>query len=81
LNTTSKTESEIRQRFQTTIPQEIRDRMELEIGDQLIWKYDERKKEITVIQKPKSFSDALWGLKKKDEVETELQKKTGMEQA
>lgn len=81
MNTTSKTESEIRQRYQTTIPQEIREQMKLEIGDQLIWKYDEKKKEITVIQKPKSFSDALWGLKKKDEVGTELQKKIGIEEA
>jgi bifunctional DNA-binding transcriptional regulator/antitoxin component of YhaV-PrlF toxin-antitoxin module len=59
-----KSESEIRQRYQTTIPQEIRDKMKLDIGDQLIWKYDESREEIIVIRKPKSFADALWGLGK-----------------
>jgi bifunctional DNA-binding transcriptional regulator/antitoxin component of YhaV-PrlF toxin-antitoxin module len=57
-----KSESEIRQRYQTTVPQEIRDRMGLEIGDSLLWAYDQEKDEIRIIKKPQSFSDSLWGL-------------------
>lgn len=59
-----KTESEIKQRFQTTIPKEIREKAKLDIGDELIWKYDEIKDEINIIRKPKRFTDALWGLGK-----------------
>ncbi|WP_226034769.1 AbrB/MazE/SpoVT family DNA-binding domain-containing protein [Aquibacillus saliphilus] len=57
-----KSESDIRQRFQTTIPQEIRDKVNLEIGDTLLWMYDDIRNEIVVMPKPKSFSDAIWGL-------------------
>lgn len=64
MESNAKSESEIRQRYQTTIPQEIREKMGLDIGDQLIWKYDETRDEIIVVRKPKSFSDALWGLGK-----------------
>lgn len=55
-------ESEIRNRFQTTIPKEVREKAGLEIGDNLLWMYDEIRKEITVMPKPKSFSDAMFGL-------------------
>jgi len=64
VSNTLRTESEIKQRYQTTIPKEIRDKAKLDIGDELIWKYDEIRDEITVIRKPKRFSDALWGLGK-----------------
>jgi bifunctional DNA-binding transcriptional regulator/antitoxin component of YhaV-PrlF toxin-antitoxin module len=64
MSNTLRTESEIKQRYQTTIPKEIRDKAKLDIGDELIWKYDEIRDEITVIRKPKRFSDALWGLGK-----------------
>lgn len=60
-----KSESEIKQKYQTTVPKEIRDKAGLDIGDGLIWKYDEIRDEIIVIRKPKKFSDALWGLGKK----------------
>ncbi|WP_134702517.1 AbrB/MazE/SpoVT family DNA-binding domain-containing protein [Ammoniphilus sp. YIM 78166] len=63
-NTLKASESEIRQRYQTTIPQEIRDQAKLDVGDNLIWKYDKTRDEIIVIRKPKSFSDAIWGLGK-----------------
>ena len=59
-----KTESEIRTKYQITIPEEIRRKANLNIGDKLIWKYDEVHKEIIVMPKPKSFSDKLWGLGK-----------------
>ena len=59
-----KSESEIRQRFQTTIPQDIREKAKLQVGDQLIWQYDEVRNEIIVMPKPKNFSDAIWGLGK-----------------
>ncbi|MFC4766481.1 AbrB/MazE/SpoVT family DNA-binding domain-containing protein [Effusibacillus consociatus] len=59
-----KSESEIKNRFQTTIPKDIREKANLGIGDGLIWKYDEIRDEIIVIRKPKRFSDALWGLGK-----------------
>lgn len=61
---TTKAESEIRQRYQTTIPHEIRERAHLEIGDQLLWMYDETRNEIIVMAKPKNFTDAIWGLGK-----------------
>ena len=57
-----KSESKLKNRFQTTIPKEIRDKANLDIGDGLIWKYDEIRDEIIVIREPKRFSDALWGL-------------------
>jgi bifunctional DNA-binding transcriptional regulator/antitoxin component of YhaV-PrlF toxin-antitoxin module len=58
----AKSESEIRQRYQTTVPQEVRERMGLEVGDSLLWTYDEERDEIRIIKKPQSFSDSLWGL-------------------
>ena len=57
-----KSESDIRQRYQTTVPQDIREKMGLEIGDSLLWSYDKEKDEIRIIKKPKSFSDSLWEL-------------------
>lgn len=59
-----RSESEIKQRYQTTIPKDIREKAKLDVGDGLIWKYDELRDEIIVIRKPKRFSDALWGLGK-----------------
>jgi bifunctional DNA-binding transcriptional regulator/antitoxin component of YhaV-PrlF toxin-antitoxin module len=59
-----KSESEIRTRYQITIPEEIRTRAKLNIGDSLLWQYDEIRQEIIVMPKPKSFSDKLWGLGK-----------------
>lgn len=59
-----KTESEIRTKFQITIPDDIRKKANLHIGDTLIWQYDEMQQEIIVMPKPKSFSDKLWGLGK-----------------
>jgi bifunctional DNA-binding transcriptional regulator/antitoxin component of YhaV-PrlF toxin-antitoxin module len=66
MSNTLRTESEIKQRYQTTIPKEIRDKAKLDIGDELIWKYDEIRDEIIVIRKPKRFSDALWGFRKRN---------------
>lgn len=57
-------ESEIKQRYQTTIPKDIREKAKLDIGDGLIWKYDELRDEIIIIRKPHKFSDAIWGLGK-----------------
>lgn len=59
-----KLETEIRSRYQITIPEEIRTRAKLNVGDSLLWQYDETRQEIVVIPKPKSFSDKLWGLGK-----------------
>ncbi|WP_051331056.1 AbrB/MazE/SpoVT family DNA-binding domain-containing protein [Aneurinibacillus terranovensis] len=59
-----RSESEIKQRYQTTIPKEIREKAKLDVGDELIWKYDQISDEIIVIRKPKKFSDAFWGLGK-----------------
>lgn len=59
-----KSESEIRTRYQITIPEEIRTRANLNIGDKLIWQYDEIRSEIIVMPKPNSFSNKLWGLGK-----------------
>jgi bifunctional DNA-binding transcriptional regulator/antitoxin component of YhaV-PrlF toxin-antitoxin module len=59
-----RSESEIKQRYQTTIPKNIREKAKLGVGDELIWKYDEIRDEILVIRKPKCFSDAFWGLGK-----------------
>lgn len=59
-----KSESEIRTRYQITIPEEIRTRAKLNIGDSLLWQYDDIRQEIIVMPKPKSFSDKLWGLGK-----------------
>lgn len=60
-----RTESEIRTKFQITIPDEIRKKANLNIGDKLIWLYDEVHQDIIVMPKPKSFSEKLWGLGKK----------------
>ncbi len=59
-----KSESEIRTRYQITIPEEIRTRAQLKIGDSLLWQYDGIRQEIIVMPKPKSFSEKLWGLGK-----------------
>jgi bifunctional DNA-binding transcriptional regulator/antitoxin component of YhaV-PrlF toxin-antitoxin module len=59
-----KTESEIRAKYQITIPEDIRKKANLNIGDKLIWQYDEVRSEITVMPRPKSFTDKLWGLGK-----------------
>jgi bifunctional DNA-binding transcriptional regulator/antitoxin component of YhaV-PrlF toxin-antitoxin module len=64
LDNTNKSESEIRARYQITIPDEIRTKAKLSIGDSLIWMYDDIRQEIIVMPKPKSFSDKLWGLGK-----------------
>lgn len=57
-------ESEIKQRYQTTIPKDIREQAKLDIGDELIWKYDELRDEIIIIRKPTKFTEAFWGLGK-----------------
>jgi bifunctional DNA-binding transcriptional regulator/antitoxin component of YhaV-PrlF toxin-antitoxin module len=54
-----RSESEIKQRYQTTIPKNIREEANLDVGDELIWKYDDTRDEIIVIRKPKCFSDAF----------------------
>lgn len=59
-----RSESEIRTRDQITIPEEIRAKTKLNIGDSLLWQYDELRQEIIVLPKPKSFSYKLWGLGK-----------------
>lgn len=59
-----KTECEIRTKYQITIPDDIRRKANLNVGDKLIWLYDEVRNEIIVMPKPKSFSDKLWGLGK-----------------
>ncbi|MDQ8739029.1 AbrB/MazE/SpoVT family DNA-binding domain-containing protein [Paenibacillus sp. LHD-38] len=59
-----KLESEIRTKYQITIPEEIRVKAKLSVGDKLLWQYDEVRDEIIVMPKPKSFSDKLWGLGK-----------------
>ena len=59
-----RTESEIRTKFQITIPDDIRKKANLKVGDKLIWQYDEVHQEIIVMPKPKSFTDKLWGLGK-----------------
>ena len=64
MNQIIRSESEIRTRYQITIPEEIRTRANLNIGDKLIWQYDEIRSEIIVMPKPNSFSDKLWGLGK-----------------
>ena len=61
---TLKLESEIRTRYQITIPEEIRTRAKLNVGDSLLWQYDEVNQEIIVMPKPNSFSDKMWGLGK-----------------
>ncbi len=50
-------ESEILTKFQITIPDEIRKKANLNIGDKLIWLYDDVHQDIIVMPKPKSFSD------------------------
>ncbi|MDQ6418819.1 AbrB/MazE/SpoVT family DNA-binding domain-containing protein [Paenibacillus sp. LHD-117] len=57
-------ESEIRTKYQITIPEEIRVKANLAVGDKLLWQYDEVRDDIIVMPKPKSFSDKLWGLGK-----------------
>lgn len=61
---TMKSETEIRPKYQITIPEDIRQRAKLSVGDKLIWQYDENQSEIIVMPKPTSFSDKLWGLGK-----------------
>ncbi|TNJ64970.1 AbrB/MazE/SpoVT family DNA-binding domain-containing protein [Paenibacillus hemerocallicola] len=64
MNQIMKLESEIRTKYQITIPEEIRVKAKLTVGDKLLWQYDEVRDEIIVMPKPKSFTDKLWGLGK-----------------
>ena len=54
-------ETIIREKYQITLPSFIRETASLTIGDILLWEYDENTKTITVIPKPKSFTQALAG--------------------
>lgn len=63
INTDSKDrESIIREKFQITLPACIRENAKLNIGDVLLWEYDEGTGTMTAIPKPKSFTNALAGL-------------------
>ena len=64
MENTLKTESEIRTKYQITIPDDIRKKANLQVGDKLIWQYDETNKEILVMPKPESFAEAMWGMGK-----------------
>lgn len=59
-----RSESEIKQRYQTTVPKNVREDAGLHVGDELIWEFNKTTGEITVIPKPKNFVDSLWGLGK-----------------
>ncbi|MHB8170131.1 MAG: AbrB/MazE/SpoVT family DNA-binding domain-containing protein [Thermincolia bacterium] len=67
-------ESPIREKYQTTIPQEIREKAKLDIGDSLIWEIDDESGQIVIMVKPKNFTKAMKGLGK------ELWEKTDTDQ-
>ncbi len=57
-------ETVIREKFQITLPAFIRDNAKLNVGDVLLWEYDENSKTITAIKRPRNFTEALSGLGK-----------------
>ncbi|AGL01680.1 AbrB/MazE/SpoVT family DNA-binding domain-containing protein [Desulfoscipio gibsoniae] len=66
-------ESVVREKFQVTLPAFIRDRARLNVGDILLWEFDENSKTMTVIKRPFNFTSQLSGLGKhlwKNGVET-----------
>lgn len=50
--------------FQVTLPAFIRERARLNVGDILLWEFDENSKTLTVIKKPSHFTSQLAGLGK-----------------
>jgi len=66
-------ESLVREKFQVTLPAFIRERARLNVGDILLWEFDENSKTMTVIKRPSHFTSQLAGLGKhlwKDGVKT-----------
>jgi bifunctional DNA-binding transcriptional regulator/antitoxin component of YhaV-PrlF toxin-antitoxin module len=59
-----KLESEIRTKYQITIPEEIRVKAKLAVGDKLLWQYDEVRDEIIVMPKPNHFPTNFGDLEK-----------------
>mgnify|MGYP000929339249 CR=1 FL=1 len=54
--------SKIEENSITKVPDEIIKKAGLKTGDQIIWYYDENKKQIIVISKPLSYAKELRGL-------------------
>ncbi len=57
--------SRIKQRYQTTIPGEIRKKAALQIDTEIVWTYDEISGVIKVVKKPSSYTEYMSGLGKK----------------
>jgi bifunctional DNA-binding transcriptional regulator/antitoxin component of YhaV-PrlF toxin-antitoxin module len=58
----------------TKIPEEIIRQAGLKPGDDIIWFYDEKTKQIILMEKPQSFSKALRGLGKELWGKTDIDK-------
>lgn len=54
--------SKVKDRYQTTIPMEIRTKAGIEINSDIVWTYDEVNKIILVMKKPESYTDYILGL-------------------
>lgn len=57
--------SKVKDRYQTTIPIEIREEAGIEVNSKLVWAYDDINGVILVMKKPESYTDYILGLGEK----------------
>lgn len=64
-----KRDSKLSEKFQVSIPEEIRKSSGLKPGDKLVWEWDDDKKQIVITPIPSSVADALFfgGVRKDEE--------------
>jgi AbrB family looped-hinge helix DNA binding protein len=55
-----KRDSKVSDKFQVSVPEEIRRSSGIKPGDKLVWEWDDEKKQIIITPIPSSVADALF---------------------